>query len=73
LLYDIQANDYLNEVMDRYASKPEVPLEDMEGIKALVRRLVEDALFVHLDFRKGYTDPSKTSNFNTIARMNANY
>jgi len=44
LLYDIHANDYLNEVMDLYASKPELLPEDMDGIKVLVRYLVEDSL-----------------------------
>ena len=54
LLYDIHANDYLDEVMDRYASKPEVPPEDMDGIKALVRHFVQFALsFVHLEFSQG--------------------
>lgn len=36
LLYDLQADDYLNEVADRYASKAEVPPEDIEGNKTLV-------------------------------------
>jgi hypothetical protein len=37
LLYDIQANDYLDEVMDRYASKADFPPDDTEGTKVLVR------------------------------------
>ena len=37
LLYDSHANDYLNEVMDRYASMAEFPSDDVEGMKTLVR------------------------------------
>lgn len=37
LLYDIHANDYLNEVMDWHASMAEFPSDDVEGKKTLVR------------------------------------
>lgn len=34
-MYDRHAEDYLNEVMDRYGSKPETPLTDPPAVKAL--------------------------------------